>query len=193
MTIGRGAKRRVRSVACGMVVAMTGGLLLAACGGANTDYDYPEKRGNTYRTEKYWDKQDAQNTLWGSDGAFDLFGSDSKKAAQGGGGIGVNSYLWRASLDTIAFMPLASADPFGGVIITDWYTPPETPQERYKMSVYILGRELRGDGVKVAVFRQRMDNGAWVDAAVTKNTATNLENEILTRARQLRVASSETR
>ncbi len=102
----------------------------------------------------------------------------------------MNGYLWRATLDTIAFMPLSSADPFGGVIITDWYTPPETPGERFKMSVYILGRELRADGVKVAVFRQRNSgNGAWIDTAIGKGTATNLENQILTRARQLRIAS----
>src|SRR5262249_10226610 len=64
----------------------------------------------------------------------------------GGGGIGVNSFLWRASLDTVAFMPLASADPFGGVIITDWYTPPQSPNERFKINVFILGRTLRADG-----------------------------------------------
>ena len=69
-------------------------------------------------------------------------------------GIGVNGFLWRASLDTLSFLPLSSADPFGGVIITDWYAPPESPAERFKVTVYILGRELRSDGVRVAVFRQ---------------------------------------
>ena len=128
------------------------------------------------------------------DGGLTLFDSNSKKKIdQGGGpGIAVNSYLWRASLDTIAFMPLSSADPFGGVIITDWYSPPETPSERYKMSVYILGRQLRADGVKVAVFRQQNEGpNAWQSKSVSKDTATNLENKILSRARQLRLASEQ--
>ena len=104
-------------------------------------------------------------------------------------GIGVNGYLWRASLDTLSFVPLASADPFGGVIITDWYTPPETPAERFKMNVYILGRQLRADGIKVAVFRQSRTGNDWVDATVIATTSVNLENEILNRARQLRFAA----
>jgi hypothetical protein len=95
--------------------------------------------------------------------------------------------LWSASLDTISFMPITSADPFGGVIITDWYTPAETPNERFKMNVYILGRELRADGIKASVFRQRQDaTGNWADAAVEPRTATDVENAILTRARQIR-------
>ena len=109
--------------------------------------------------------------------------------SQEGGGIGVNSFLWRASLDTISFMPLASADPFGGVIITDWYTPPEVRDERFKVTVYILGRDLRADGVRAAVFRQRQDgDGGWIDARVEQRTAVDLEDAILTRARQLRIA-----
>ena len=102
-------------------------------------------------------------------------------------GIGVNSYLWRASLDTLNFMPLQSADPFGGVIITDWYTPAETPEERFKLNLYILGRQLRADGVKATVFRQRRDNtGNWIDAATETATSTQVENAILNRARQIR-------
>ncbi len=104
--------------------------------------------------------------------------------------IAVNAYLWRASLDTLAFMPLVSADTLGGVIITDWYTPPESPNERLKMTVYILSRELRADGLRVAVFRQARDrDGTWKDAAVKRDTASELENIILTRARELRVVS----
>ncbi|WP_420345862.1 DUF3576 domain-containing protein [Pelagibius sp.] len=109
----------------------------------------------------------------------------------GDAGIGVNSYLWRASLDTVSFMPLASADPFGGVIITDWFSPPESAGERFKINVYILGRDLRADGVRAAVFRQLQDprSGAWIDAAVEDRTPVDIENAILTRARQLRIAS----
>ena len=111
---------------------------------------------------------------------------------EGGGatGIGVNAYLWRASLETIEFMPLVSADPFGGTIITDWYAPPEAPDERFKMTVYVLDRALRADGVRVSVFRQVREDGAWVDAAVDPQTATGIEDRILTRARELRIASA---
>ena len=75
-------------------------------------------------------------------------------SAGGGRTLGVNSYLWHATLDTLSFMPLSSADPFGGVVITDWYSAPEAPNERMKVTVYILDRSLRADGLKVAVFRQ---------------------------------------
>ncbi len=105
-------------------------------------------------------------------------------------GLGVNSFLWRGSIDTIAFMPLLSADPFGGVIITDWYAPPETPDERFKMTVYILDRTLRADAVRVSVFRQeRVDGGQWEDRSTSPDTALSLENKILERARQMRTVS----
>jgi hypothetical protein len=112
-------------------------------------------------------------------------------AAGAGGGVGVNSYLWRASLDTISFMPVTSADPFGGVIITDWYNPPESPSERFKLNVFILGRELRADGVRAAVFRQKRDaSGQWADAPVDSKTGTDVENAILARARQIRLSTA---
>jgi hypothetical protein len=106
--------------------------------------------------------------------------------------LGVNSYLWHATLDTLAFMPLASADPYGGVIITDWYSAPASPNERMKLTIYILDRRLRADGLKVAVFRQTLSNGAWADAEVNPQTAIKLEDAILTRARELRLASEGT-
>ena len=102
----------------------------------------------------------------------------------------VNPYLWRASLDTMSFMPLTSADPFGGVIVTDWYVPPESQNERLKVQVYILDRQLRADGLRVTVFRQvRSGYGGWTGADVKPETAAQLENAILTRARQLRIDS----
>ena len=104
--------------------------------------------------------------------------------------IGVNAYLWRATLDTLAFMPLASADPYGGVVNTDWYTNPEKPDERFKCTVYILDTRLRGDGLKVAVFKQTSNGqGAWVDSPVSDQTEIDIENAILTRARQLRLSN----
>lgn len=103
--------------------------------------------------------------------------------------LGVNSYLWHAALDTLSFMPLSSADPFGGVIITDWYVAPNAPDERLKVTIYILDRNLRADGLKVVVFRQTRANGVWSDVAPSPETAHKLEDAILTRARELRLAT----
>ena len=119
-------------------------------------------------------------------------GGVDRSTADRSGGIGVNGWLWRASLDTLSFLPLASADPFGGVIITDWYAPPESPAERFKVTVYILGTDLRSDGLRVSVFRQeRRGSDAWADSQVGAATASELENAILTRARELRIASAQ--
>jgi hypothetical protein len=107
----------------------------------------------------------------------------------GGGALGVNAYLWRGALDTLSFMPLSSADPFGGVIITDWYTPPASNGERFKATAYILGRELRSDGVRISIFRQVLQNGQWVDAGVSPVTVGEIENKVLSRARELREQS----
>jgi hypothetical protein len=107
-------------------------------------------------------------------------------------GIGVNSFLWRASLDTLSFMPLSEVDPFGGVIITDWYANPEMTSERFKVTVYILDTRLRADALSVNVFRQvREENGGWIDAQTGEQTAYDIENAILTTARQLRISTLE--
>jgi hypothetical protein len=119
-------------------------------------------------------------------------GSTAIESGSGRVTLGVNSYLWHASLDTLAFMPLSSADPFGGVIITDWYSAPDDTNERMKVTVYILDRRLRADGIKIAVFRQTRSGAAWVDATVNPDTAVRLEDAILTRARELRLASEST-
>ena len=103
--------------------------------------------------------------------------------------LGVNSYLWHASLDTLSFLPLVSADPFGGVIISEWYVSPTSPNERLKVTVYIMDRALRADALKVVVFRQVATNGAWQDAQPSPDTAHKLEDSILTRARELRLAT----
>jgi hypothetical protein len=119
--------------------------------------------------------------------------SDRAKVAKGGeapNAIGVNAYLWRASLDTLAFMPLAQADPYGGVINTDWYVNPEKPDERFKCTVYILDTRLRGDGLKVTVFKEVSNGqGGWVSSQVSDQTSIDIENAILTRARQLRLSN----
>jgi hypothetical protein len=141
---------------------------------------------------------DVSTSRMGGDDSGTVFGigknakpKDQATGGSGGGGtgIGVNAFLWRGALDTIAFMPLASADPFGGVIITDWYTPPTANGERFKATAYILGRELRSDGVRVSIFRQVLQNGQWVDEPVSPVTVGEIENKVLSRARELREQS----
>jgi hypothetical protein len=100
--------------------------------------------------------------------------------------IGVNSYLWRASLETLSFMPLLQTDSNGGVIVTDWYVNPNVPTERVKFTVSILDRDLRADALRVAGLRQTNQNGQWVDAPVQAATVQKMEDIILTRARGLR-------
>ncbi len=160
--------------------------LLGACSSSETVYPESTNRKGAGQRTTYTDDGD---TVFGP-GGMNLFGEDDGPAqpGTGGGGIGVNTFLWRATLDTISFMPLLSADPFGGVIITDWYAPPTTLSERFKVTVYILGRDLRADGVRAAVFKQSQDAaGGWTDDAVNQQTAIELEDAILTRARQLRI------
>lgn len=123
-------------------------------------------------------------SVFGEGGLGNLFGGNEGPT---GAVIGVNTYLWRASLETVSFMPISTADAFGGVIITDWYSPAESPRERFKLNVYILGRTLRADGVKVSVFRQLRDpQGQWADATVPDATGSKIEESILTKARILR-------
>ena len=136
------------------------------------------------------------NRIGADTNAGSLFGDEgislgtNKKGGDDGSALGVNAYLWRASLDTLSFMPLVSADPFGGVIITDWYQFPSAPDERFKATAYILSRSLRADGVRVTVFRQVRDGGRWTDAAVSGQAVSDIENKVLARARELRTQSA---
>ncbi|MFC7377624.1 DUF3576 domain-containing protein [Brevundimonas sp. GCM10030266] len=124
----------------------------------------------------------------------DVFGGGSSSAnnrAAAQTGIGVNAFLWRASLDTLAFMPLANADPWGGVINYDWYTDAQTPNERFKATVFILDTRLRADALNVSVTKEtRTADGQWVAAPVAAQTETDLENAILTKARQLNLQNA---
>ena len=100
--------------------------------------------------------------------------------------IGVNSYLWRASLEALSFMPLLQADSAGGVIVTDWYANPGNPGERVKVTVTILDQDLRADALRVAASRQVAQGGGWADAPVQAATVQKLEDVILTKARDQR-------
>jgi len=163
-------------------------LLLAMAACDNTTEEYPTR--HTSRGDTEWTSDKPKEGVFG-EGGLNLFGSSTKKGDGEGGGIGVNAYLWRATLDTVSFLPLTSADPFGGVIITDWYQPPESPNERLKLTIFILDRQLRADGLRVSVFRQtRTGDGAWVDSKVDTKTANQMEDAILTRARELRISDT---
>ncbi len=143
-------------------------LALAACGGSSTsvkplpDAAYTDPSGVPVVTGK------------------------TNSAQEAGAALQVNKYLWRGALETLAFMPFASTDPFGGIIVTDWYAPPAAQGERFKVTASVLGRELRTDGLKITVFRQTRDAGQWVDAPVNPTTATDIEGKVLARARELR-------
>jgi Domain of unknown function (DUF3576) len=192
-------------IALAAVTATT--LLLAGCGSlfghpvntGQTDTDASQRAADPYHTnplynpnvpaaQPYLNKQ--ENAGGGLSVLNALFGSN-KNQGGGGAGVAVNSYLWHASLDTMSFMPIASADPFGGTIITDWYSPHGETNERFKVNIFILNRELRADGVRVTVFRQvRGPDGQWTDAPVDPKTAIDLENAILARARQIRLSTA---
>lgn len=161
-------------------------LLVSACTGIKKEASYPTRPEGS---DKIVYSDTKRETVWGEGETLgsQLFGSDEDKK-NSGEGIGVNSFLWRASLDTVSFMPLVSADPFGGVILSDWYENPETPGERFKINIYILDRQLRADGVRASVFKQKQEKDGWRDTSVPAEMATNIENTILTRARELRVA-----
>jgi len=183
------ANSTVLSVILAGIVAVS----LSGCGGNTDGIKESDARNNTKGdiqrqiNQGMGGRNRENGSLFGPGG---LFGSKQEKKDDSGTGVAVNAYLWRASLDTINFIPLVSADPFGGVIITDWYTPSETPNERMKVQITILDRDLRADGVRVSVFKQQTSarGGGWVDAQVDPRTNIDIENAILTRARQLRIA-----
>ena len=169
---------------------------LAACGGLSVEADYPETE-NTATEES------------GSIFDFFTFGkkdatSEAAPAAQAAPqtaaqtaapirGLSVNAVLWQASLETLSFMPLASADPVGGVIITDWYHDPAATNERVKVNLIISGLELRADALRVNLFRETLRGGKWVATASSSRAARQLENIVLTRARDLAVSRNANR
>lgn len=163
---------------------------LSACTGEDgkieSEARYPTGHDRGYGDNIYQE----YDGIFGEDSLLSFGGDDNEddRRRSGDSGLEINSFLWRASLDTVSFMPLASADPFGGVIITDWYQPPESDNERFKANVFILARELRTNAIKVKIFRQTKDGGSWKDAPANADTNEKMEDTILTRARALRVA-----
>jgi len=182
-----GMMARFSGLLCGTALLVVVGVSLNGCGSVTPATSTPYGKDEHYYTSR-------KDSVFGSGGLFGLFGVKGAGSNTAGAtnGVGVNAFLWHASLDTLSFMPLSNADPFGGVIITDWYAPPSTPDERFKVTIYILDRDLNAAALKAAVFRQTRDPSlGWVDAPVDAATAQKLEDEILTRARELRYASIE--
>jgi hypothetical protein len=169
-----------RSLAALTLITLTSLFGLTACGlegDENTSYPKTEEDRRKERVGK----------LTGEEGMV-IGGGSEKKDEAGANPLGVNSFLWRATLDTLAFMPLISADPWGGTILTDWYEDPAAPGERFKVNALILDRQLRTDSLKISVFRQKKNaTGQWEDAAVDATMGRKLEDTVLTRSRQLRV------
>jgi hypothetical protein len=162
------------------LIALASLTFLAACGDIKT-----EAPGTPQTNEDA--RRASRGKLTGEEGMV-LFGGKKDEAANASP-LAVNSFLWRSTLDTLSFMPLASADPFGGVIITDWYEDPKSPGERFKVNALILDKTLRADGIKITVFKQQKNekNGSWRDQQVDATLARKLEDTILTRARELRM------
>jgi hypothetical protein len=157
--------------------------LLAACGSD------PEKPAPTVDAPPPPPTQTAEAQTPGGS-VFDWFGgegsSDERK------GVAVNTYLWRASLDALSFMPMEQTDPFGGTIKTGWYTPGTAPNERLRVAVYILDSRLRADALRVSVFKEvKKPTGEWTDTSVDPETVTKLENLILNRARALKIQDGD--
>jgi len=170
---------------------LLGALCAAVVMGACSSDSIRDVGRDEYRSDSGRDR--VRGRLTGQDDGIVLFGTArGNRPGEGdgsGAGLGVNAFLWRATLDTLAFMPLASADPFGGVIITDWYSPPGAGAERFKATAYVMGRQLRSDGVRISVFRQVRQGQVWADAIVAPATGSELEDRVLARARELRSQS----
>jgi hypothetical protein len=132
--------------------------------------------------------QSVRQTMFGGSSGGDVQRADI--AASQVTTIGVNAYLWRAALDTLSFAPLAQTDSNGGVIVTEWYSNPNNPAERVKVTATILDADLRADALRVTAAREVLQNGQWLAAPVTAATVQRLEEIILTRARDLRRAAS---
>jgi hypothetical protein len=174
-------KLRILLKIAGSTGIAAGLLALSACGSSPTTATV-----NNYQTQNLPGAQATAESR-----PLVVLGGGKSGGGQGTG-IQVNAYLWRATLDTLSFMPLVSADPFGGVIITDWYSPPATPDERFKANAYILSQQMTANAIQVSLFHQVLQNGQWVDAAVDPNTVSGLEDRILSRAANLRAAAENT-
>ena len=160
---------------------------------------------------------DRSGTLFNSGADMDLAMRDAETRLQTGGGLlgkeglsfndvlgrdnnkessetlismNVNIFLWRGALETVNFMPLSSADPVGGTIITDWYSISGNEKERCKLNIFISGKKLKSENLKVASFCQEIKNQIWVNKKINDDNNIKIENAILNKAKKLRLQSS---
>ncbi|MDH3242456.1 MAG: DUF3576 domain-containing protein [Alphaproteobacteria bacterium] len=159
-------------------------VLLAGCAvGVDKEQDFPEFESRDAYRERIEGLEGGKEKVFGD---LSLGGEDKKRGAAGDSFSTVNYYLWRATLETLDLGPLESADPFGGVIITDWFSLEEEPGSQYRVTAYILGRELRTDNIKVALYVKNRSQGQTSARRGSKTAETKLENAILAKARDIR-------
>ena len=152
---------------------------LTACSGLNISE-------NTVANDA---SDDTGSFLTGKDEAGIVLSDIGSPSKGGSAALPVNALLWRASLDIASFVPLADVDTFGGSILTEWYSLPSRPDERLKLAIFVLDRELRSDAIRVIVYLQTNTGANWVDAGQDAAMATRLEELILTRAREIRAST----
>ena len=157
------------------------------------------KLPNATSAQKAKAMRDAETRLSTGGGLFgqkglDVFGviNNPEDSGVSGGAVGmpVNPYLWRASLETIDFMPISSTDPFSGTIITDWYSTESNIGERCKLNIFIKGLEFKTSNLKVMSFCQAFQNQQWVNKNTDQESNRKLENAILNKAKKIKLSSS---
>jgi hypothetical protein len=128
------------------------------------------------------------SVITGKPGGIKL--SDLMKKDQPSDGLPVNALLWRAALDIASYVPLDDVDTFGGSIVTEWHQPKDTPDQRLKLTMFVVGRELRSDAITVRAYIQNRFGTEWVDAGRDEALGRKLEDLVLHRARELRAAAT---
>lgn len=160
------------------------GVVISGCSG--------DSRLQTSKAGAPLDRSDQQKLSFGSlldDGGWTLFGGNKKGTASSESPT-ANPYLWRAGLESLRFLPLASADVRGGVVVSDWYTFPDRPGERFKISLFVKSSELRAEALEVTVHRQKGIQGAIIrDYAKSKE----IEDIVVQRARSMYIESKQDR
>lgn len=163
-------------------------LLLVSCSGdVNTG---PEVYDPQVGDDRHFSEM--QSLITKSDEPVMLYGGKKKGSSDSdGGGSLANSYLWRAALESISFMPLIAVDSRGGAILTDWYSAHQSPNEKFKFNIIILSSELQISSIRVHAFKQvKGMAGQWHPVEVSKDLSRNIEDNILKKAISLKAKAS---
>lgn len=147
--------------------------------------------GSNFPKSDKQQKSESYGSVFGSNG-LQLFGGKNKNSSNTTAPNKVNAFLWHAALDVIQFMPLSSTDYSGGVINTDWYDDPELKNTMYKVTIVIKSSQLSTNALTVTVFKRKFEEGRWRDQKTNRDLATQLEDEILEKARELKVTQEAT-